>query len=329
MNMSTQLPPPGMDPFSLTRLCRRLFPQREGLRVGRVQVLPSWQHHLAAFDLIWKEDGLPYGEGAVLCRYRSPISLWSVDDTGKAAREFGLLRRLRTAGVPAPRALASSDDGFGPYLLLGSVPGEAPDDLSEAVVLEAASTATRLHKLDLTEVQGQGLPQVSVAGVVAFLRRLGRQSGDKDLGRALTRLGKLAPELAEDHKVVLHGDLRPQHLVVAEERVLALTDWENAAVGDWRWDATAFAYRLTQTGQAELAALFLDTYARQGGHTLAPAELPSWYALLAVRDWALAAWLRARQEGTDPLPVPGAADWAAQTPELASAALTALKQAEA
>jgi aminoglycoside phosphotransferase (APT) family kinase protein len=156
--------------------------------------------------------------------------------------EFRLLEIVRAARVraPAPRYLDAAGEMFGtPCIVLEYVEGgrdEAPAD-DERFVDELASELAEIHRVDL--------------GDPAFLRRL------ED------------PTTHANAPVLLHGDFWPGNALWREGRLVAIVDWEDAAIGDPLADVANARLELLWARGADAMDAFTQRYAALTGVDLA------------------------------------------------------------
>jgi hygromycin-B 7''-O-kinase len=244
------------------------------------------------------------GPGLVLRVPRTPAF---VSDLRTEAAVIPLARRL---GIRTP-AVVDHDDSRSiiglPYMVLERAPGrdlaerDLPPVPARALLHEVGRQLAVLHRG--TSSLGGDRPDVPTAeetgdpgAVVAELLDVGRI--DPGAAEWLTgwfeRLAPYRPSVPE--RVLVHGDLSPQNLLVTESGELGgVVDWGDAA---WADPASDFA-------KLPLAAVpaVLDGYRREvpDGDGAQPWEARVlWYHLA----WALA---RLR----DPVPVPGRRHWTA------------------
>jgi aminoglycoside phosphotransferase (APT) family kinase protein len=120
-----------------------------------------------------------------------------------AADEFRLLQLLESAGlpVPKPRLLDADAELFSvPYLVVEYVEGEpAPADGAD-VGLQLATVLAEIHRVDAADL--------------SFLPEL------------------TEPQPTRNRQVLLHGDFWPGNTLWRAGRLVAVVDWEDAAVGD-------------------------------------------------------------------------------------------------
>ncbi|WP_161606355.1 phosphotransferase family protein [Microlunatus speluncae] len=201
---------------------------------------------------------------------RGRFALKLAADSELAAERWGLERAAEVA-VPVPRVAAAGplpgDRGF---LITEWLVGRPADPATDrAALVEAGRALRRLH-----QVTGPGHWRVEVvsgttrgshdswAGVIDSIL-----AGTDDLVRHDVITASVAERLRSavaDHRdaiaypgegVLLHCDLKPAHLFVADGRLVAIIDWGDTAYGDPRWDLA----RLSHSGDA-LFAPVLEGY---------------------------------------------------------------------
>lgn len=217
---------------------------------------------------------LDTGRGRFACKLAAQHEL--------AAERWGL-ERAAEAGVPVPRVVAAEPLTTGRGLLitgwLDGRPAVAGSDTG--ALIEAGRAMRRFHT-----VTGPGYGRVEVADGSAHGRHDswadvvdGILAGTDDLVRHEVIDRAVADRLqaaVADHReligyrgpgVLLHCDLKPAHLLVADGRLAAIIDWGDTSYGDPRWDLA----RLRQAGEAVFAPV-LHGYLRED-HELAQAGL--------------------------------------------------------
>ncbi|WP_146003571.1 phosphotransferase family protein [Kineobactrum sediminis] len=193
-----------------------------------------------AFD--WEVDG----ETRPLILRRSPID--AVDSDSPLAQlpltsEAALLPLAAAQGVPVPTVLRvlGEDTDLGPGYIMSREPGEAlPGRIladeryagaREQLAYQCGETLARIHRVAAdtvpAAVPNQPLPE-RLAAQQALLDRYGNASPVHQL--ALNWLLDNAPE-ASRH-CLLHGDFRNGNLLVDENGLVAVLDWELAHCGD-------------------------------------------------------------------------------------------------
>jgi aminoglycoside phosphotransferase (APT) family kinase protein len=164
----------------------------------------------------------PEGQRArIVLRRHGPADL--AGNPNVAADEFRLLQQLHSAGIPVPKPLhldASGDLLSTPAIVIEFVEGKPESSPSD--VLRLAETLIQIHELDRSRFD------------LSFLRRRDalppkRDGVDERVRDALERAWPL-PQRNE--AVLLHGDFWPGNTLWNDGRLVAVVDWEDAAVGD-------------------------------------------------------------------------------------------------
>lgn len=204
---------------------------------------------------------------------RGRFALKLAAESELAAEGWGL-QRAAGADVPVPRVVAagplSQGRGFLITAWLDGHPAVAETDTD--ALIEAGRALRRFHR-----VTGPGYGRVDVAAGAARGRHDswadfidGILAGIDDLVRHDVISAAFADRVraaVADHRdlisypgqgVLLHGDLKPAHLFVADGGLAAIIDWGDTSYGDPRWDLA----RLRQSGSAVCAPV-LEGYVRE------------------------------------------------------------------
>jgi aminoglycoside phosphotransferase (APT) family kinase protein len=214
------------------------------------------------------------------------------------AEEHDLLSHLHAHGVavPAPRLLDDAGTLLGtPCSVLDYVDG-APrvgadaGDGPRAGRTFAAHLAS-IHRLDAGAVATAGIDLPRQADVVA--RSLADAPADLDHrlreGAIREVLRTRPPRGHERPPRLLHGDFWPGNLIWRGDDIVAVIDWEDAALGDPLADVATTRLDLAWGFGPEATAAFTDHY-----FSLMPvdaADLPIWDLVAALRPaGSLAAW---------------------------------------
>ena len=286
----------------LSALCQRAFPDRPRQNLVEAQAIHSRQHEMIAFELWWTPDkGIMKHEKLMVRRYVSPISWWRPDDNGKAQREATVCRWLKGQGIPAPAVYAREFTPQGDIVLFERLPsidlgiGERP--LGEAVgpyITPAARLLADLHRLDPSAEVKQVVPHVTLASAVANLAAISHQIEQPDLAGYINRVMQRMYDVVEQPPVLLHGDFHFLNILVDEEGISGLVDWEFTAIGDPRWDVANVYMQLVDFGAAEAADHFLNAYLESSGRNF---EGPPLYNVVApLQQWAISEWLVRRYD---------------------------------
>jgi Ser/Thr protein kinase RdoA (MazF antagonist) len=153
---------------------------------------------------------------------------------------------------------------------MGFVPGtvEIPTrHLDDAVETMASAMAT-LHELGT-----EGLPVLPLR-IDPLPELYDYLSVDEAGDRLRGLLERTGPTAFTGEPVLLHGDFWPGNLLWQDGELLAILDWEDAAIGDPAADLAGCRLELTWKFGAGAAARFTESYRR----------------LLPVDGWRLALW---------------------------------------
>jgi aminoglycoside phosphotransferase (APT) family kinase protein len=222
------------------------------------------------------------------------------------ALEAGLLAAASTAGVPVPPLVATGgrDGPLGSaFVVMDHVEGEtlprrvlrqaAEAHNGEALAAQCGRVLAAIHSIAPASVPGLpgGDPLEQLRGI---LDHLGEPHPALELG--LRRLAELRPPRSAE--VVVHGDFRNGNLIVGEQGVRAVLDWELAHRGDPLEDlgwlcakAWRFGSPLPVGGFGSRQSL-LDAYEAASGQRVERSALEWWEAVAALR-WGVICMVQA------------------------------------
>ena len=154
-----------------------------------------------------------------------------------AAHEFELLQLLHSAGVPVPKPyyLDSSGEIFSaPYIVIEYIEGETeltPSNLP-SFIHQFTTHLSRIHQLDCSKLDVSFLPKVEQ--IYAKKLRVRPAHLDEFLNESHIRdtLEAVWPFSQHNPSVLLHGDFWPGNLLWKDGQIVAIIDWEDAALGD-------------------------------------------------------------------------------------------------
>lgn len=254
-----------------------------------------------SFDAVVGSETLP-----LILQQSSPLA----DAAGPARAQPGvrggqdaaLMRAAARAGVPAPpvRAVLAPEDGLGEGYVTDRIEGET---LGRKINTEARFAAVRprlaaqcgeilaaIHRIDASGLDFL-VPQTAAEQLAAY-RRLA-DAFDHPLPALEFGLRWVAENLpAAPRTTVVHGDFRNGNLIVGEDGIRCVLDWELAQRGDpmldlgWLCVKTwRFGGPLPVGGFGRREDLF-EAYARAGGGVVDPGHVRFWEAFGCVK-WAL------------------------------------------
>ena len=244
---------------------------------------------------------------------RGPLEPYDV------AREAAVLRGLAGTGVPVPAVLglcADRDVAERPFSVLEYVAGEVPDYRTITALPAWKDEGGRAHLADefvrvLAELQRvdparAGLDGPSPAsererlhGAIAAMVAIAARRTDgwvphPIFGHAAQWCREHAPDGPTSDMVVVHGDYKVGNFIWRDERIVALLDWEGAALGDPLQDLGYACHPAMREARPELMAMLapLDElvarYERLTGRAVDSVRLHYYviYALL-FHTWTL------------------------------------------
>ncbi|MDH4387033.1 MAG: phosphotransferase [Caulobacter sp.] len=147
------------------------------------------------------------------------------------ALEFSLLTALHEAGLPTPLPIALDDglrDATSPFILMSFVEGgsQIPGDHVDPRLLTMAQTLAAVHALPTGDLPKLPLRLDPLSEVLDFLPVGGEWAPLR------SHCAALGSSPYQGVPVLLHGDFWPQNLIWNGNRVAAILDWEDAALGD-------------------------------------------------------------------------------------------------
>ena len=251
-----------------------------GGRVGEVSLTDvqrigvGWSHETWLFDAHWRADGADRHQGFCLRRDPGHTLLRHLSDLGV---QFRVLRALEATSVPTPAVYWYESDPAvlgGPFLVMEKVPGTCPspwgrdgrrfyEEAAERGGLPVSFTETlaALHTLDW---KGAGLDFLGVPEPgtdfarreVAKWRELIELSGHEPepvLTDLICWLEANAP--VTDRFVLVHGAYRTGNLLIDDDRISAVLDWELQVIGDPMYDVAYVLTDLNREGTELLSNL--------------------------------------------------------------------------
>jgi aminoglycoside phosphotransferase (APT) family kinase protein len=163
-----------------------------------------------------------------------------ISRSGPLTREALAIEAAARAGVPEPAILARSDDPAAlgaAFVIMNRIEGESIArrilrDERFAVVRprlaeQCGEILARIHSIPVEAVPGLERYDV-LADIEGIVRAFADPSPGLELG--LRWLAANRPAIADE--VVLHGDFRNGNLIVGEDGIRAVLDWELVHVGD-------------------------------------------------------------------------------------------------
>jgi aminoglycoside phosphotransferase (APT) family kinase protein len=198
-----------------------------------------------------------------------------------ARDEYHLLRLLHARGLPVPEPLYYDEalPGAGvPVLVQAYVEGTPhPAEPADAVAAHMARALAQVHRVAAADVPFLPLIRLSVPA--------GPNSDDD--AQVLNDLRHAPP--ATNPSVLLHGDYWPGNVLWRAGKLVAIVDWEDAAVGDPLADVANARLELLWAHGQKAAEAFTAAYQALSGASMA--ALPYWDLWVALKvSRSIASW---------------------------------------
>src|SRR6266571_2831379 len=154
-----------------------------------------------------------------------------------AADEFKLLQLLQSVGVaaPMPYHLDQSGEIFStPYVVIEYIEGKtefAPSDVPD-LILQLATHLSRIHAVDCSYLDVCFLPQQEKRYAEKLRKRPTNVDESIDERHIRDVLESVWPLAQRNKSVLLHGDFWPGNILWKDGQLVAVIDWEDAALGD-------------------------------------------------------------------------------------------------
>jgi aminoglycoside phosphotransferase (APT) family kinase protein len=279
---------------------------------GFVRIAVGWSHETYLFDV----DDVGY------CVRRDPGNAL-LRDLSTLRMQFDVLRALDGTDVPSPKPYWYEDDPAvlgAPFIVMEKVPGECPNPwgregrawyeaaAGRGVLPESFTDAlVALHRLDwratglgdVLDVPGAGNDfavrevrkwRAFVDGIVAA----GEHEPEPMMTELFCWLEANAP--VTERLCFVHGAYRTGNLLIHEDRVSAVLDWELQVLGDPLYDVAYVLSDLNREGSDLLSYVverdwFVDRYERATGITVDLDVCRYYEVLYAMRSAAF--WMSA------------------------------------
>ena len=280
-----------------------------------VQTAGGWSHEIYTFYANWTRDGRRMRQG--FCLRKDP-GAGLLRNLSSLEEQFSVIKALEATPAPTPKAYWYEEDSSllgGPFFVMEKVEGEAPNPWSKAGKAFYADAARRgrlprsfvealaaLHNLDW-KAAGLDFIGVPEGGRGFALREIAKwesliaQSIHKPepvLTELLMWLKANAPEV--QRLAFVHGAYRTGNLMIKDDAVAAIIDWELQVIGDPMYDVAYVLSDLNREGSPLLSCVverefFLDYYQQLTGLKI-DLEVCRYYEILYMMR-STAFWLSA------------------------------------
>ncbi|HEV2653324.1 MAG TPA: phosphotransferase, partial [Ktedonobacteraceae bacterium] len=159
------------------------------------------------------------------------------DNPHIAADEFKLLHLLHPIGItaPIPYHLDQSGEIFSkPYIVIEYIEGETKFTSSsiQSLLLQLAIHLSRIHQIDGSQPCVSFLPKIEKRHAQKLRERPKDVDEALDEGRIRDVLEAVWPIPQRNALALLHGDFWPGNVLWKDGQLVAIIDWEDAALGD-------------------------------------------------------------------------------------------------
>ncbi|MGI9611376.1 MAG: phosphotransferase family protein [Acidimicrobiales bacterium] len=290
------------------------------------RIAVGWSHETWLFTAHWRDSAGTHERG--LCLRRDPGNAL-LRGTSQLEEQYEVLRCLERTDVPAPIAYWYEEDPAvlgAPAIVMERVAGDCPSPWRRAGREFYAAAADRgvlplsfvdaLASIHTADWKTVGLDVLGVPSVgndfalreVAKWRALADESGHPGHPILHDLIGWLeANAPATEHLTLVHGAYRTGNILVEDDRVSAVLDWELQVIGDPMYDVAYVLTELNREGTDLLSnvvprALFFDRYQQQTGIKIDEERCRYYQLLYAMRSavfWMSAAGLYADGSNRD------------------------------
>jgi len=203
-----------------------------------------------------------------------------------AADEFKLLQLVHAVGLAAPEPyyLDQSCEIFStPYIVIEYIEGEtkfAPSNLPN-LLLQFATHLSRIHQIDGSKLDVSFLPKLEKRYADKLRERPTNVDESLDEGRIRDVLEAVWPLPQRNTSVLLHADFWPGNLLWRDGQLVAVIDWEDAALGDPLADVANSRLEILWAFGVDAMQCFTHQY--QSMTTIDFTHLPHWDLCAALR----------------------------------------------
>lgn len=272
----------------VTLLTNTVIPAKNAIEVTKVELFSAWDYDTLNYVTRWSNGET---KPLTLRTYQNPVCYWQLPDPYKRDRVWAVLRRLRLEAYPSPHVIARGaleNAGFLIWHTDRHPNWHAENTPSLNLLSQLAELLARLHRLDHTPLNDEPLYQATIAGSLVRMLLWSRDTTDPDLKPMVRRLKATVATIEPWHHRLIHGDPHLGNVQTHDGKIVALLNWENAAIGDPRWDVMTAAHAIRQSDTTQ-ADHFVNWYETFTGRTIDNRDF--WYALISTRLWALKLWV--------------------------------------
>ena len=211
-----------------------------------------------------------------------------------AADEWKLLQILQSAELAAPKPYYVDRSGeifSTPFIVIEYIEGQpeaAPAHVAD-LALQLATQLYKIHKVDCSSIDVSFLPKQEAIVAQKLRERPIHIDASLDEGRIREALAAIWPLSQPNPSVLLHGDFWPGNIVWNAGQLVAVLDWEDAALGDPLADVANSRLEILWAYGIDAMRCFTEHYASMT--TIDFVNLPYWDLYAALRPASkIAAW---------------------------------------
>jgi aminoglycoside phosphotransferase (APT) family kinase protein len=154
-----------------------------------------------------------------------------------AADEFKLLQIMKALGLATPTPYHCDSSGVifpTPYLVIAYIEGVmefSPANLDD-YVLQLATQLAQIHRIDCSQLDLAFLPPITPRFTAQLSTRPAMVNTSLAEARLRETLEAVWPLPQQNVSALLHGDYWPGNVLWQDRQLMAVIDWEDAALGD-------------------------------------------------------------------------------------------------
>ncbi len=285
---------------ALISVCRKVFPSESSMnlrslvpRLNRIFPHQDYDFYLETPDTELR---------MILRLYHGLFSIWGGTENLKTSKEYSVLRHVYQNGysVPFPYNFSSSREPFGwPFLIMDPGDGIRWWEIGESLRLLQEqlvnSLAEKLATLHLTiPAKHPLIPFVNTTYTMKQLESRIQKLENKELNRCFKHAKQQLKRQENYPDVFLHGCFSLDNVLIQNENVRTVINWEHTAIGDLRWDVAYTSLSLQRENDRSIANHFLAQYVQLIEEPLE--DMGFWEGLVALRSFAQSQWLRSLDE---------------------------------
>lgn len=303
------------------------MPEARAISLENIRrIAVGWSHETWLFDLRYRQRGEQRREG--ICLRRDPGNAL-LRDLSSLEEQFRVLKCLEQTALATPRAFWFEADPAilgAPFLVMEKVPGECPSPWGRQGRAYYAAAAGRgvlpesftrtlatLHTLDwrAAGLEFLGVPDPGTHFATREIAKwralieMSERPAEPILTDLICWLESNAP--STDRVTLVHGAYRTGNLLIDNDRISAVLDWELQVLGDPMYDVAYVLSDLNREGTPLLSNLvdserFFRDYEAATGWTIDTGICKYYdilYAMRSVAFWMSASGLYASGRSDD------------------------------